>query len=110
MESSCDIGGPKYPWPTVDRKMHSSRVGLMPRCHRMIELDDNPWIKELTRHHEWLQMVSLYEEHRVSEPRVCGKCREIVVHLPMKISIPTANIPRDRVVGEVRSPDDGPRR
>ena len=74
----------------------------------MIELDDDPRIIVLTRHHEWLKMVSLYEEHGVSKPRVHGKCREIIVHLPMKISIPTANIPRDGVADEVRSPDDGP--
>ena len=73
----------------------------------MIELDDNPWIKELTLHYEWLQMVSLQEEHGVSEPRVYGKCREIVVHLPMEISIPAANIPLDGVAREVRPPDDG---
>ena len=53
-------------------------------------------------------MVSLYEEHGVSEPRVRGKGREIIVQLPMKISIPAANIPRDGVAGEVRLPDDGP--
>ena len=109
MEGSCDIRGSKYPWPTVDRKMKSSRVGLSPGCHHLIELDDDPRIIVLTQHHEWLQMVSLYEKHGVSEPRVCEKCQEIIVHLPMEISIPTANIPRDGVVGEVRSPDDGPR-
>ena len=74
----------------------------------MIELGDDPRIIELTRYHEWLHMVSLYEEHGVSKPRVHSKCREIIVHLPMKISIPTANIPRDGVAGEVRSPNDGP--
>ena len=110
MEGSCDIGGSKYPWPAVDRKMKSSRVGLSLGCHRMIELGDDPRIIVLTRHHEWLQMVSLYEEHVVSEPRVLGKCGEIIVHLSMEISIPTANIPRDWVIGEVRPPDDGPRR
>ena len=110
MEGSCDIGGLKYPWPSVDRKMKSSRVGLSLGCHRMIELGDDPRIIVLTRHHEWLQMVSLYEEHGVSEPRVLEKCGEIVVHLPMEISIPAANIPRDEVAGEVRPPDDGPQR
>ena len=59
----------------------------------MIELGDDPRIIELTRHNKWLQMLSLYEEHGVSEPRVRGKGREIIVHLPMKISIPVANIP-----------------
>ena len=97
MESSCDIGGPKYPWPAVDRKMKSSRVVLSLGCHRMIELDDDPRIIVLTRHHEWLQMVSLYEEHGVSKPGVRGKCREIVVHLPMEISLHAVNIPRDGV-------------
>ena len=106
MESICDIGGPKYPWPTVDTKIKSSRVHLSPGCHRMIELDDDPTIIVLTRHHEWLQMVSLYEEHGVSEPRVRGKCWEIIVHLPMEIFIPTANIPLDGVTEEVRPPDD----
>ena len=110
MEDSCDIGGPKYPWPAVDRKMQSSRVGLSPGCHRMIELSDDLRIIVLTRHHEWLQMVSLYEEHGVLEPEVPGKCGEIIIHLPMEISIPAANISWDGVAGEVRPPDDGPRR
>ena len=110
MESSCDIGGPKYPWPAVNRKMKSNRVSLSPGCHSMIELGEDSRIIVLTWHHEWLQMVSLYEKHGVSEPRVRGKCLETVLHLPMEISIPTANIPLDGVVGEVRSPDDGPRR
>ena len=52
MEGSCDIGGPKYPWAAVDRKMKSSRVGLSPGCHRRIELGDDPRIIVLTRHHE----------------------------------------------------------
>ena len=108
MESSCDIGGLKYPWPAIDRKMKSSRVGLSLGCHNMIELDDDPRIIVLTRNDEWLQMVSLYEEHGVSEPRVIEKCREIIVHLPIEISPPTVDIPRDGVAGEVRSPDDGP--
>ena len=108
MEGCCDIGGLKYPWPTVDREMKSSRVGLSPGCRRMIELNDDPRIIVLTRHHEWLQMVSLYEEHRISESRVRDKGREIIVHLPMKISIPATNIPRNGVAEEVRSPDDGP--
>ena len=107
MESSCDVGGPKYPWPVVNRKMKSSRVGLTPRCHRMIELDDYLRIKELMRQHERLQMVSLHEEHRVSEPRVHGKCREIVVNLPMEISPPAVNISRDGVAMEVGPLDNG---
>ena len=107
MERNCDIGGPKYPWPAVDKKMKSSRVGLSLGCHRMIELDDDPGIIEPTRHHERLQMVFLHKEHEVSEPRVCGKCREVVVNLSMEISPPTTNIPRDGVAVEVRSPDDG---
>ena len=107
MESSCDVGGPKYPWPVVNRKMKSSRVGLTPRCHCMIEFGDYLRIKELTRNHERLQMVSLHEEHRVLEPRVYGKCWEIVVNLPMEISPPTVNIPRDGVVKEVGLLDNG---
>ena len=110
MESFYDIGGSKYPWPAVNREMKSSRVGLSSGCHRVIELGDDPRIIVLKRHHEWLQMVSFYEEHGVSKPQVLSKCLEIIVHLPMKISIPAANITRDGVAGEVRSPDDGPRR
>ena len=76
----------------------------------MIELSDDPRIIELTRHHEQLQMVSLHKEHGVLEPRVRGKCREVVVNLSMEISPPATNIPRDGVAGEVRPPDDGCRR
>ena len=54
MESSCDAGGPKYPWPAVDGKMQSSRVDLTPTHHRMIKLNDYPRIMESTRRHERL--------------------------------------------------------
>ena len=51
MENCCDVGGPKYHWPAVDREMKSSRVGLSPGCHRVIELGDDPWKIVLTRYH-----------------------------------------------------------
>ena len=107
IESSCDVGGPKYPWPTVDGKMQSSRVGLLPRRHRVIKLDDYPRIKISTRRHERLQMVSLHEEHGVSELRVLGKRREIIVNLCMQISPAAVNIPHDRAAMEVRPPNNG---
>ena len=110
MKHSCDVGGLKYPWPAINGKMQSSRVGLSPRCHRMIKLDDHPRIIELTRSHERLQMVSLHEEYGVSELRVRGKCQEIIVNLSMEISPSTVNIPRDKVAREVRMPDDGCKR
>ena len=107
IESSCDVGGPKYPWPAVDGKMQSSRVDLSPRHHRVIKLDDYPRIIISMRHHEWLQMVSLHEEHGVSKLRVLGKCQEIVVNLPVEISPSAINIPRDGAAREVRSSDNG---
>ena len=107
MKSSCDVGGPKDPWLTVDGKMQSHRVSLSPRCHRMIKLDDYPRIIVLTRRHERLQMVSLHKEHGVSKLRVLGKCREIVVNLPVEISPSAVNIPRDWAAREVRPPDNG---
>ena len=75
----------------------------------MIELGNDPRIVVLTWYHKCLQMVSLYEEHGLSKPEVHEKGREIIVQLPMIISISTANIPRDGVAGEVRPSDDGPR-
>ena len=107
VESSCDVGGPKYPWPTVDGKMQSSRVGLLPRRHRVIKLDDYPRIKITTQRHERLQVVSLHEEHGVSELWVLGKCREIVVNVPVQISLTAVGIPRDGAAMEVRPPDNG---
>ena len=109
MEGCCDIGGPKYPWPTVNRVMKSSRFRLSSGCHRVIELGDDPRIVVLTRHHKWLQMVLLSEEHGISKPQVRDKGREIIVQLPMIISILAANIPKDGVAGKVRPPDYGPR-
>ena len=109
MKGFYDIKGPKYPCPAVNREMKSSRVRLSPGCHRVIELGDDPRIVVLPRHHKWLKMVSLYEEHGISEPRVRRKGWEIIVQLPMIISIPVANIPWYGVPGEVRSPDNGPR-
>ena len=110
MEDCYDIRGPKYPWPAVNTEMKSSRVPLSSGCHRVIELGDDPRIVVLTWHHKWLQMVSLYEEHGISEPLVRCKGREIIVQLPMIISIHAANIPRNGVIGKVRPVDDGPRR
>ena len=107
MKSSCDVRGPKYPWPTVNGKMQSSQVGLTPRRHRMIKLDDYPSIIELTWRHERLQMVSLHEKHGVSELWVRDKCREIVVNLPVEISPSAVNIPWDGAAMEARPLDDG---
>ena len=87
--------------------MQSIRVGLTPRRHRMIKLDDYPRIIESMRRHERLQMVSLHEKHGVSELRVRGKFREIVVNFPVEISPFEVNIPRDVAAREVRPPDDG---
>ena len=107
VESSCDVGGPKYPWSVVDGKMQSSRVGLSPRCHRVITLDDYPRIKISTQRHEQLQAVSLHKEHGVLELRVLGKCREIVVNLPVQISLTAVSITLDGVAVEVGPPGNG---
>ena len=87
--------------------MQSSRVGLTPRRHRMIKLDDYQRIIESTWRHERLQMVSLHEEHGVLELRVREKCREIVVNLPVEISPFAVNIPLDGAAREVEPPDNG---
>ena len=87
--------------------MKGSRFGLSPRHHRVIKLDDYPRIKISTRRNERLQMVSLYEEHGVLKLQSLGKCREIVVNLPMQISPTVVNIPQDGAAMEVRSPDNG---
>ena len=73
----------------------------------MIKLDDNPRIEKSTWRHEWPQVVSLHEEHGVSELRVLGKYREIVVNLPVQISRTVVSISRDEAVMEVRPPDNG---
>ena len=57
IKSSYDVRGPKYSWLTVDREMKSCRVGLAPRCHRVVELNDHPRVEKLTRCYEWLQGV-----------------------------------------------------
>ena len=107
MKSSCDVGGPKYPWLTVDGKIQSRRVGLSPRCHRMIKLDNYPRIIVSMRRHERLQMVSLHKETGVSERLVRSKCREIIVNLPVEIYPSAVNIPRDGAARDVRLPEDG---
>ena len=66
-----------------------------------------PRIKISTRRHERLQMVSLHEEHGVSELHVLRKCREIIVNLSVQISPAAVNIPLDGAIMEVRSPDNG---
>ena len=93
IESCCDVGGRKYPWPAVNGKMHSSWVGLSPRRHRVIKLDDYPRIKITTRRHERLKVVSLHEDHGVLELRVLSKCWEIIVSLPVQISCTVVSIP-----------------
>ena len=73
----------------------------------MIKLDDYPRIEKSTRRHEWLQVESLHEEHGVSELRVLGKCREIVVNLHVQISCTAVGILLDGAEMEVRLPDNG---
>ena len=60
IKSSCDVRGPEYPWPAVDGEMKSCWVGLAPRCHRVVELNDHPRVEKLTRCHERLQGVLLH--------------------------------------------------
>ena len=73
----------------------------------MIILDDYSRIEKSTRRHEWPQVVSLHEEHGVLELRVLGKCREIVVNLPVQISRTVVSIPWDGAAMEVGPPDNG---
>ena len=91
----------------VNGKLQSCRVGLLPSRHRVIKLDDYPRIKISKRCLERLQMVSLHEEHGVSELWVLDKCREIVVNLLVQISLAAVNIPRDGAAMEVRPHDNG---
>ena len=44
----------------VDGEMKSSRVGLAPGCHRVVEIDDHPRVEKPTRCHERLQGVPLH--------------------------------------------------
>ena len=60
IECSGDVLGLEYPWPAVDGEMKSSRVGLAPGCHRVVELVDHPRVEKSTMCHEWLQGVPLH--------------------------------------------------
>ena len=62
IKSSCDVRGPEYPWLAIDGEMNSCRVGLVPGCHRVIELNDevSSRVEKLTRCHERPQGVPLH--------------------------------------------------
>ena len=45
IERSCNVYGPKHPWSTINRKMNSSRIGLSPKGHSVVELDDHPRVE-----------------------------------------------------------------
>ena len=60
IKSSCDVKGPEYPWSAIDGEMKSCRVGLAPRCHRVVELNDHPRVEKLMRCHEQLQGALLH--------------------------------------------------
>ena len=60
IERSCDIYDPKYPYSAIDSKMNSSRIGLSPGRHSVVELDDHPRVEKQTWGHKWLQGVPLH--------------------------------------------------
>ena len=73
----------------------------------MIKLDDYPRIEKSTRRHEWPQVVSVHKEHGVLELRVLGKCREIILNLPVQISRTVVSISWDGAGMEVGPLDNG---
>ena len=66
----------------------------------MVELEYHPGIIEPPRRHEWQQGVVLDQPHRVLEYEVSHQRRDVVVRLPMKLSVVEPYIPRDGVPDE----------
>ena len=106
IERSCNVYGPKHPWSTINRKMNSSRIGLSPKGHSVVELDDHPRVEKPTWGHKWLQGVPLYYPHRVDELWICSKGWKIIINFVMRVLGTKIRIFGNRVAVEEGSPDD----
>ena len=71
----------------------------------MVNIKHNPGIIELLQCHEWKQRILRDQPHLVSEPRVSGQCRYIIIGLPMELPGAQIYVPRNRVAGEHGVPD-----
>ena len=60
IERSCYIRGSKYPRSAIDSEMNGRQIGISPRGHRVVKLDDHSRVEKSTRCHEWLQGVALH--------------------------------------------------
>ena len=67
IECSCNVRGSKFPLMTINREVDDSRMGDLPGCHSVIELNDHPRIEKLLRGHERLQGVPLHKSHGISK-------------------------------------------
>ena len=84
----------------IDTESELQRTRRSPGGHRMVELKHHPRIVELPRRHKRQKRVMLDQSHRVPEPGVRSKFRNVVIRLPMKIPKVEPYIPRDRVPDE----------
>ena len=54
MECGCNIGGLKCPLVAINREMNNIGMRYSPRCHGMVELDDQPRVEEPAQGHKRL--------------------------------------------------------
>ena len=76
----------------------------------MVELQHHPGIVELPWRHERPEGVLCNQPHRVPDPGVSGKRRDVVIRLSMEISSVESDVPRNRGPNEQWSPDPRGRR
>ena len=63
----------------MNGEVDGSRTGDSPRCHGMVELNDNPGVEESTWGHKMLQGVPLHKPHRISELGIGSKSWKIII-------------------------------
>ena len=73
IECSCNVGDPKCPLTAINAEVDGSRMGDLPRCHSMVELNDHPGVEESTWGHKMLQGVPLHKPHGISKLGIGSK-------------------------------------
>ena len=85
IEGSCNISGLKYPLMAINREVYDSRIGVSPRCHGLIELNDHPRVEKSAWSNERLQGVPVHKPYGVSKLEKGEKSRYVKKDLIVQV-------------------------
>ena len=85
IKCSYNISGPKYPLTAINREVYGSRIGVSPRCHSLIELDDHSGVEKPALSHKRLQGVPVHKSHGVYELGKGDKSKYVIKDLIVQV-------------------------